>query len=67
MLNFLWYTSIVLLFVIYLIILFCAFVIGYVLNTHLRDEHKIEFFLDAVVVGDALYECWSFRRYLFED
>ncbi|KAL7080069.1 hypothetical protein ACQ4LE_000704 [Meloidogyne hapla] len=65
-LNIFLYVTITLLLLLYVVILFCAFTIGYVLNTHLREEHKIEFFLDAVVVGNVLYEIWDNNRYIIQ-
>ncbi|CAK5077669.1 unnamed protein product [Meloidogyne enterolobii] len=58
------YITIMLLLLLYVIIVFCAFTLGYVLNTHLREEHKLEFLFDAIVVDDVLYELYSRERYI---
>nr|CAD2146336.1 unnamed protein product [Meloidogyne enterolobii] len=62
-LKILLYIFIFALVLLYISIVLFAFLCGYIYNLDLRREHGIEFFVDAVVIGNVCYEYWTDKHY----
>nr|CAD2179294.1 unnamed protein product [Meloidogyne enterolobii] len=62
-LKILLYLFIFALVLLYISIVLFAFVCGYMFNMVFRRDHGIEFFVDAVVIGNVCYEYWTDKHY----